>query len=118
MRCLIVDDEILAQEVIELYISKVPGLTLVGKCTNAFSALEVINSQAVDVLFLDIQMPHLNGIEFLKTISNTPRVVIISAYAEYAIEGYSLDVVDYLLKPVSFPRFMQAVSKLQSLPKK
>ena len=112
MTCMAIDDEPLALDLLEDSISKISYLTLVKKCSNALEANEFLQNESVDLLFLDIQMPGLSGIQFLRGLSKTPPMVIfITAYEKYAIDGYSLDVVDYLLKPVSFERFLKAVNK-------
>lgn len=112
MTCLAIDDEPLALDLIEDNISKITFLKLAKKCSSAFEANEFLQQQPVDLLFLDIQMPGLSGIQFLQGFSKTPPLVIfITAYEKYAIDGYNLDVVDYLLKPVSFERFLKAVNK-------
>ncbi len=111
IRCLVVDDEELARTLLENYIGRMPNLELVDKCKDTMEALQVLQNQAVDLLFLDIQMPGLTGVEFLRTLKNRPVVVFTTAYPDYAIEGYSLDVTDYLLKPFGFERFVQAVVK-------
>jgi len=111
MKCIIVDDEQLARGLIESYIKKMPYLSLHGKCKNSMEAMRILQQEAIDLMFLDIQMPDLSGVKFLKTLSNKPMVIFTTAYKEYAIEGYQLDVVDYLLKPISFERFVQAVNK-------
>ncbi len=108
---IIVDDEPLAQDVLETYIEKVPELHLVQKCGNAFEANEVLKNNQVDLMFLDIQMPQLTGIDFLKTLSKPPLVIFTTAYPNYAIEGFELNALDYLLKPISAERFMKAVNK-------
>ena len=109
--CLIVDDEALALRLMEDYVLKVPELEIIGKCNNALSALQILKERSVDILLLDIQMPDLTGLELLSILKNRPAVILTTAYAEYALEGYRLDVMDYLLKPVSFERFMQAINK-------
>ena len=112
MTCMAIDDEPLALDLLEDNIRKISYLTLVKKCSNALEANEFLQNESVDLLFLDIQMPGLSGIQFLRGLSKTPPMVIfITAYEKYAIDGYSLDVVDYLLKPVSFERFLKAVNK-------
>jgi len=115
MRCLIVDDEPLAQDVIEHYISGTEGLELVGKCTNAVQAFAVLNKEPVDLMFLDIQMPELSGLDFIRTLRQLPMIILTTAYSEYAVQGYELDVVDYLLKPISLERFLKAVGKARDL---
>lgn len=109
--CLIVDDEPLALELIESYVSKIPQLEVIAKCSNAINAYEVLKNQKVDLMFLDIQMPNITGIEFLKSVSNAPKVILTTAYRQYAIESYELEVVDYLLKPIPFNRFFKAIDK-------
>lgn len=108
---IIVDDEPLAQDVLETYIEKVPELNLVKKCNNAFEANEALKNNQIDLMFLDIQMPQLTGIDFLKTLSKPPLVIFTTAYSNYAIEGFELNALDYLLKPISAERFMKAVNK-------
>jgi DNA-binding LytR/AlgR family response regulator len=112
IRCLIVDDEPLALDVLEAYIDKIDNLQLVGRLDNAIEAFNLLNREAVDLLFLDIQMPKLTGIELLRNISHPPQVIFTTAYRDYALQGYELDVVDYLLKPISFDRFLRAVNKV------
>lgn len=109
--CLIVDDESLAIRLLEDYVQKIPQLEIIGKCQNALSALQILQTKQVDILFLDIQMPDLTGIELLNILKNKPAVILTTAYADYAIAGYQLDVTDYLLKPIPFERFVQAVNK-------
>ncbi len=112
LNCFIIDDEPLAIEVIENHISKIDSLEIAGTFQNAVKAFQALRETQVDVLFLDIQMPRLTGIEFLRTLKNPPKVIFTTAYREYALEGFELDVVDYLLKPISFDRFLKAVDKL------
>ena len=114
MTCFIIDDEPLAIEVLEAHIAHLEDLEVVDTFENAISAFQALQKQSVDLLFLDIQMPKLTGIDFLKSIKNPPKVIITTAYREYAIDGFELDVVDYLLKPISFDRFLKAVAKVKS----
>lgn len=109
--CLIVDDEQLARKLLQEFVSKVPALELKGMCKNPLEAMEIMNTQAIDILLLDIQMPELTGVEFLKTLKNRPATIFTTAYSEYAIEGYQLDVIDYLVKPFSLDRFIMAINK-------
>jgi two-component system, LytTR family, response regulator len=109
--CLIVEDEPLARNLLTEYVKKVPFLNLVQACSNPMEALEVLRTNPVDILFLDIQMPEITGITFLKILQKKPLVILTTAYSEYALESYELDVVDYLLKPVTFDRFLKAVDK-------
>ena len=111
MKVIIVDDEPLALDVMETYIERMPDLQLVARCTNAFEANEALKNNDVDLMFLDIQMPQLTGIEFLKTLKKPPMVIFTTAYQQYAVEGFELNALDYLLKPVSMDRFMKAVNK-------
>lgn len=117
LTCLIVDDEELARTLLENYVNRLPYLKLVGKCSNPIEALQLLQYQSVDLIFLDIQMPEMIGTDFLKTLSHKPMVIFTTAYAEYALEGYELNVVDYLLKPFPFERFLQAVNKASELAK-
>ena len=111
INCLIVDDEALARNLVANYVERLPHLHIVAKCANSFEAIEALQNNKVDLMFLDIQMPDLTGIEFLKTLSIKPLVIFTTAYKDYAMEGYELDIVDYLLKPFRFDRFLQAVNK-------
>ena len=111
IRCLIIDDEPPAREILRRYIDNIPHLQLMAECSNAVQALSFLQQKEVDLIFLDIRMPQLNGNEFLKILKNPPKVIFTTAYPEYALEGYELDVVDYLLKPVKFDRFLKAVNK-------
>ena len=111
IKCVLVDDEPLALDVLESYIKRVDGLELTARCDNAMKAFEVLRNHNVDLIFLDIQMPKLNGIDFLKTLQNPPKVIFTTAYRDYAIEAFDLDAVDYLLKPIPFGRFLKALSK-------
>ncbi|MEI6454895.1 MAG: LytTR family DNA-binding domain-containing protein [bacterium] len=111
IRCLAVDDEMLALDLIEDNIRKIPYLQMVKKCQSAFEAIEILRQQQIDLLFLDIQMPDLNGIQLLKSLQEKPIVIFTTAFSNYAIESYDLDVMDYLLKPYTFERFLRAVNK-------
>ena len=112
IRCLVVDDEPLALDILEDYISKVPFLTLVKTTTSAIEGLSLVQSDAIDLVFLDVQMPELTGIQFLKIINGKCDVILTTAYSQYALDGYDLDVVDYLLKPIAFDRFYKAAQKV------
>lgn len=111
MKCIAVDDEELALELLIDNIKNVPFLELVGSASNTLEATEILSEKEVDLIFLDIQMPGLSGIQFLKTMKQSPLVIFHTAYEEYALTGYELDVVDYLLKPVSFERFLKACNR-------
>ena len=113
VNCIAVDDEPLALDVIESHLNQIPSFNLLARCSSAIEANEFLNQNQVDLIFLDIQMPEMNGIDFLKTLSQKPKVIFTTAYPNYALEGYNLDVVDYLLKPISFDRFLQAINKVQ-----
>jgi len=112
IQCMIVDDEPLAQKVLEKYIHSFPSLELASKCRNAIEASAYLHENTVDLIFLDIEMPGLTGMEFLKTMSNPPLVIITTAYSEYALEGYEYAVVDYLLKPIAYDRFLKAINRV------
>ena len=111
INAIIVDDEPLALDVLETYIDKLSEVNLIARCNNALEANEALKNNQVDLMFLDIQMPQLTGIDFLKTLTNPPLVIFTTAYANYAIEGFELNAIDYLLKPISLERFMKAVNK-------
>lgn len=115
MRCIAVDDEKLVRELLVDNIRQVPFLELVGQCRNALEAAELIHNEKVDLVFLDIQMPGLNGLQFVHTLKTPPLIIFVTAYREYALEGFNLDAVDYLLKPVSFERFLKACNKAREL---
>lgn len=115
IRCLAVDDESYASDIIAAFINKTPFLELVGTTTNAFEALNLVQEGKVDLVFLDIQMPELTGIQFLKICGGKCKVILTTAYPEYALEGFDLDVVDYLLKPISYERFYKAAVKAQQI---
>ena len=112
MKCIIVDDEPLAIEILESYVAKVEHLSLAGSFRNAVSAFTFLQQNTVDLMFLDIQMPKLSGIDFLKSLKNPPKVIFTTAFRDYAIEGFELEVADYLLKPIPFERFFKAVAKV------
>jgi len=111
-KCIIADDEPLAREVISKYVMRIPSLQLVGECSNAVQVIESIQQQEVDLLFLDIQMPEISGTDLIRILKNPPFIIITTAFQEYSLEGYELDVVDYLLKPIKFERFLKAVTKV------
>ncbi len=111
MNCIIVDDEPLAREILEQFVGKVPFLNLKAICSNAFQAMDVINNDKIDLIFLDIQMPDLSGMQMYKSLKNKPQVIFTTAYSDYAIEGFDVDATDYLLKPTTYERFMKAVVK-------
>lgn len=112
INCLVVDDEPPALEVLKKYIESIPSLFLAGICGNAVDALAIIQQQPIDILFLDIQMPQILGTDFIRTLTNPPKIIFTTAYRKYAVEGFDLDAVDYLLKPISFERFLKAVNKI------
>lgn len=112
LKCLVIEDELPAQRVLKKYISDVPSLELKGMYTSAVNALEKLQEEKIDLLFLDINLPTISGLSFLRSLKNPPRVIITTAYPDYAPEGFELDVTDYLLKPFSFERFLKAVSKI------
>jgi DNA-binding LytR/AlgR family response regulator len=112
-----VDDEPLARDLISGYLEKIDNIELVAKCENAMEAFQLLKEKNVDLIFLDVNMPQISGVDFIRSLSNPPKVIIISAHKEYALEGFELDVVDYLLKPVSFSRLLKAVDKYFMLTK-
>lgn len=114
IRCLIVDDEPLACDGLENYVKKMPGLSLVGSCQSAFEALEYLQKEKPDLLFLDIQMPDMTGLELIKALPEPPKVVFTTAFREFAVEGFDLNAIDYLVKPIPFDRFVRAVQKVQA----
>lgn len=113
IRCLIVDDEPLAIRLIEKHISQIDSLEVVATCNSALKAFEILNTKEIDLLFLDIKMPHLTGIDFLKSLKNPPKTIFTTAYRDFAIESYDLETVDYLLKPITFERFIKAIDKFK-----
>ena len=112
IRCLVIDDEPPAREILKQHIAGVPPLELSGTCNNAVEGISFLNEHPVDLLFLDIQMPQLLGTNFIRTLKNPPKVIFTTAFRKYAIEGFELDAVDYILKPISFERFLKAVNKV------
>lgn len=112
LRCLLVDDEPPALDVLEIYIESVPGLEVAARCENALEAFQALQQQPIDLMFLDINMPKLLGTDFLRTLRNPPPVIFTTAHRDYAVDGFELDVVDYLLKPIPFDRFLRAVGKV------
>ena len=113
LRCLIVEDEPIAQDIIENFIGRLPFLELAAKVGNVFEAYEVLSRQTIDLIFCDIEMPQISGLEFLKSLSQRPQVIMTTAFHQYAHEGFELDVTDYLLKPIAFERFLRAVHKVK-----
>ena len=112
LKCLIVDDEPVAQGILKRYVSQLGFLELVGTYKNAIEATNLLQVNVVDIIFLDIEMPHLTGIDFLNTMKESPAIILTTAYREYALEGFEHNVTDYLLKPISFERFLKAVNKV------
>jgi DNA-binding LytR/AlgR family response regulator len=112
IKCIIVEDETLAQNVIQSHLQKTEQFELVGVCGNALEANEVLSKQEVDLIFLDIQLPGMTGLNFLRNLQNPPLVVLTTAYSEYALESYEFNVIDYLLKPISFERFSKTINKI------
>ena len=117
MRCLIVDDEPLARELLTSYVGRIDELTLVKSCVNALEAFTVLQTEPVDLIFLDIKMPQVSGIELLRSLHIKPTVILTTAYRAYAFEAYDLDVVDYMLKPITFERFLRGLGKIRQLKK-
>ncbi len=113
--CIAIDDEPLAVKKISAYIQKTPFLELVAECRSAFEAMEIINNRAIQLIFIDINMPDLNGLEFVKSLTDKPYIVFTTAYSEYAVEGFQVDATDYLLKPITYNNFLKAANKVKSL---
>ena len=114
MRCIIIDDEPLAQQIIEDYVNTIPFLQLEKKCNSVFDALEILQKAKIDLIFLDIHLPNVSGIEFISSLENKPMFIFTTAYSEHALEAFDLNAVDYLLKPISFTRFLKATNKAYS----
>ncbi len=114
-KCLVIDDEPLARDLMRSHIEKLENFDIVEECGDAMKALRILQEQPVDLMFMDIQMPQITGIEFLRTLKRPPKVIITTAYREYALEGFELDVVDYLLKPITFERFLKSVNKFHQV---
>ena len=112
IRCIIVEDELLAQQVIQSHLQRISGFQLMATCNNTTEASAALKAYEIDLIFLDIQLPGLSGLDFLRNLQSPPLVILTTAYAEYAMEGYEFSVIDYLLKPISFERFYKAISKL------
>lgn len=111
MRCIIIEDEPLAAEILADYVSQVPFLELTGVCSDAIQAMQVLGNENIELIFLDIHLPKLKGIDFVKTLDHPPKIIITTAYQDYALQGFEINVVDYLLKPIEFTRFLSAVNK-------
>lgn len=115
LRCIAIDDEELALELLEDYISKIPYLQLIATCDDPLEAMTIIQEKKIDLIFLDIQMPGLSGLQLIQSLSHNPMCVLVTAYSQYALEGYNLNVIDYLVKPVPFDRFLKACNKAKEL---
>jgi DNA-binding LytR/AlgR family response regulator len=113
MNCIIIDDEPLAREGMQMHIDNVPNLNLLGSFSNTFDATDILRNNTIDVIFLDINMPEMNGLDFVKSLTRSPMIVFATAYPQYAIDSYELDAIDYLLKPIRFERFVKAVNKAE-----
>lgn len=111
IKCLIVDDEPIARDVLRQHLEKVPNTMVAAECRNALEALDFLSDHAVDLMFLDIRMPRLSGIEMIKTLRHPPKIILVTAYRDYAVESFDLDVIDYLVKPVAFERFLKAMNR-------
>ncbi len=117
IQCLIVEDEPLSQEILESYIDNCPELKLMGTCKNAMEGNALLHQEKIDLIFLDINMPIINGLDWLRTLETAPQVIFTTAYPEHAVEGFDLNILDYLLKPFSFDRFLKAINKFKSIKK-
>lgn len=113
IKTLIVDDEPLAIEVLENYVSQIPFMTHIGSCSNAIEADQILQEADIDLILLDVQMPQISGLDFLRSLKTTPNVILTTAFSEYALEGFDLDVIDYLLKPIPFDRFLKAIHRVR-----
>lgn len=113
IKALIIEDEPLAQEVIKTYIDSLPNIELIGQCFNAIEANEFLRNQTPDLMFVDIEMPQLSGIEFIRSLNNPPKVIFTTAYTQYAVDGFELNAIDYLVKPIAFDRFLKAINKVE-----
>jgi len=113
IKCLVIDDEPLSRNVLKTFVNDHPDLTLMGECKDAFEAMEKLSQETVDLLFLDINMPKLSGINFYKSLNQKPAVIFTTAYPEFAVEGFELNAIDYLMKPIAFERFVQAIQKVK-----
>ncbi|HEX3008213.1 MAG TPA: LytTR family DNA-binding domain-containing protein [Bacteroidales bacterium] len=111
MKCIVIDDETLARRLLSDHIAKIPGIEVVAQCENPLQARAELAKHKIDLMFLDIQMPEITGIDFIKTLKDKPLTILTTAFPDYALQGYELDIIDYLLKPISFERFYQAVNK-------
>lgn len=110
-KCLIIDDEPIAIRIIDAHLGQIPNIEVVARCKNALEAMEILRHHKIDLMFLDIEMPQITGIDFLKSLSYRPKVIFTTAYREFALEGFELEVLDYLLKPISFERFFKAMNR-------
>jgi len=115
MKCIIIDDEPLALELLEDFVSKIPNLELISACSNAIEAMSILQKNKIDLIFLDIEMPEFTGIEFIKSLEVKPLFIFTTAYSHYAVEGFNLNAVDYLVKPIPFHRFLKAINRAQEL---
>ncbi|MEI8273769.1 MAG: response regulator, partial [Paludibacter sp.] len=114
IKCIAIDDEPLAVKKIAGYIEKIPFLELVAECRNAFEAMEIMSNNEIQLLFIDINMPHISGMDFVKSLREKPYIVFTTAYSEYAVEGFEVEAVDYLLKPISFTNLLKAANKVKT----
>jgi two-component system, LytTR family, response regulator len=115
IKCLVVEDEPFARDLLSTYIAKIPNLELVKSCENAFDAIDLLQEQSIDILFTDIQMPNINGVELIRSLRLPPLVIFVTASPDYAVQGFELDVVDYLMKPFAFDRFLKAFNKAKTI---